>query len=109
MTRLRQKAQTCEFGESSTVEEQIRDQVISGCLSYNLRMKLLQKGRKLTLTQLRENACVLEDAEKQVGAIEKKKKIIEFTERNLKKKAIKVGKKKNKMLSLWFGRTSVKG
>ena len=30
ITRLRQKAHTCEFGE--TCEEQIRDQVISGCI-----------------------------------------------------------------------------
>ena len=45
ITRLRQKAHTCEFGE--TCEEQIRDQVISGCISHNLRLKLLQKGGDL--------------------------------------------------------------
>ena len=46
VTRLWQKAHTCDFGDSC--EEQIRDQVISGCVSHNLRLKLLQKG-ELTL------------------------------------------------------------
>ena len=35
VTRLRQKAQTCEFGDAATVAEQIRDQVISKCLCAN--------------------------------------------------------------------------
>ena len=47
VTRLRQKAQTCEFGDAATVDEQIRDQVISKCLSHELRRKLLQKDRNL--------------------------------------------------------------
>ena len=33
VTRMRQKAQTCEFGEAADVDEQIRDQVISKCSS----------------------------------------------------------------------------
>ena len=37
VTRLRQKAQSCEFGDASAVDEQIRDQVISKCLSHNIR------------------------------------------------------------------------
>ena len=53
VTRLRQKAQTCEFRDAATVDEQIRDQVISKCLSHELRRKLLRKGRNLTLPQLR--------------------------------------------------------
>ena len=40
--RLKQKAQTCEFGDATTVDEQIRGQVISKCLSHELRRKLLQ-------------------------------------------------------------------
>ena len=40
VTRLRQKAQTCEFGDAATVDEQIRDQVISKCSSHELRRKL---------------------------------------------------------------------
>ena len=52
VTILRQKA-TCEFGEATVVDEQIRVQVISKCLSHKLRRKLLQKGRDLTLPQLR--------------------------------------------------------
>ena len=68
VTRLRQKAHTCDFGDSC--EEQIRDQVISGCVSHNLRLKLLQKGRESTLSQVREIARVMEDAEKEAGEIE---------------------------------------
>ena len=37
MTRLRQKAQSCEFEDAAAVDEQIRDQVISKCLSHNIR------------------------------------------------------------------------
>ena len=70
VTRLRQKAQTCEFGDAATVDEQIRDQVISKCLSHELRRKLLQKGRDLTLSQLREIARSMEESEKQTRLIE---------------------------------------
>ena len=65
VTRLRQKTQTCEFGDAATVDEQIRDQVISKCLSHELRRKLLQKGRNLTLPQLREIVRSIEESEKQ--------------------------------------------
>ena len=47
------------------MDEQIRDQVISKCLSHELRRKLLQKGRNLTLPQLREIARSMEESEKQ--------------------------------------------
>ena len=70
VTRLRQKAQTYEFGDAATVDEQIRDPVISKCLSYALRRKLLQKGRNLTLPQLREIARSMEESEKQARSIE---------------------------------------
>ena len=70
VTRLRQKAQTCEFGDAATVDEQIRDQVISKCLSHELRRKLLQKGRDLTQSPLREIARSMEESEKQTRLIE---------------------------------------
>ena len=73
VTRLRQKAHTCDFADSC--EEQIRDQVISGCVSHNLRLKLLQKGGELTLSQLREIARAMENAEKQGGEIEGRKEV----------------------------------
>ena len=60
VTRLRQKAQSCEFGDAATVDEQIRDQVAS----------FLRKGNFLTLQQLREIARVMEDSEKQARKIE---------------------------------------
>ena len=56
---LRQKAQSCEFGKASAVDGQIRVQVISKCLSHNIRRKLLEKGKILTLRQLREIARVM--------------------------------------------------
>ena len=71
VTRLRQKAQTCEFGDAATVDEQIRDQVISKCLSHELRRKLLQKGRNLTLPQLSEIVSSMEESEKQARSIER--------------------------------------
>ena len=70
VTRLRQKAQSCEFRDAAAVDEQIRDQVISKCLSHNIRRKLLEKGKILTLHQLREIARVMEDSEKQARKIE---------------------------------------
>ena len=70
VTRLRQKAQSCEFGDAAAVDEQIRDQVISKCLSHNIRRKLLEKEKILTLQQLREIARVMEDSEKQTREIE---------------------------------------
>ena len=70
VTRLRQKAQSCEFEDAAAVDEQIRDQVISKCLSHNIRRKLLDKGKILTHQQLREIARVMEDSEKQARKIE---------------------------------------
>ena len=52
------------------MDEQIRDLVISKCLSHELRRKLLQKGRNLTLPQLREIARSMEESEKQARSIE---------------------------------------
>ena len=60
VTRLSQKAQACEFGDAATVDEQIRDQVISKCLSHELLHRLIQKSRNLTLPQLREIARSME-------------------------------------------------
>ncbi|XP_078374413.1 uncharacterized protein LOC144657954 [Oculina patagonica] len=70
VTRLRQKAQTCEFGDGAAVDEQIRDQVISKCLSHELRRKLLQNGRALTLPQLGEIARSMEESGNQARSIE---------------------------------------
>ena len=44
--------------------------MISKCLSHNIRRKLLEKGKTLTLLQLREIARVMEDSEKQARKIE---------------------------------------
>ena len=70
VTRLRQKAQSCEFGDAGAVDQQICDQVISKCLSHNIRRELLEKGKIWTLQQLGEIARVIEDSEKQARKIE---------------------------------------
>ena len=56
-------------------------------MSHNLRMKLLQKDWKLTLTQLREIAPVLEDAEKQAGTIEGKQEVNRVYRKEFKKES----------------------
>jgi hypothetical protein len=70
ITRLRQRAETCEFGNQETIDERIRDQIIDKCVRHNLRRKLLEKGRNLTLTQVREIARAMEDSERQATSIE---------------------------------------
>jgi len=68
ITRLRLKADHCEFGVN--LNEQLRDQVIEKCLSHHLRRKLLEKGRGLTLEQLQTIARAMEVSEKQAINIE---------------------------------------
>ena len=58
ITRLRMKAETCEFTD---VDEQIQDQVVEKCASHHPRRKLLEKERVLTLQQIRDIARALED------------------------------------------------
>ena len=70
ITRLRVKAETCEFGVIDLVDEQIRDQVVEKCASNHLRHKLLEKGRTLTLKNVRDTARALEDSERQARSIE---------------------------------------
>ena len=57
ITRLRQKAVTCNFDK---VNEEIRDQVINKCISHTLQRKLVQKGGDLTLADTREIGRALE-------------------------------------------------
>ena len=52
------------------MDKQIREQVISKCLSHNNHRKLLEKWKTLTLQQLREIACIMEDSEKQACKFE---------------------------------------
>ena len=66
ITRLRQKAVSCNFAD---VDENTRDQVIEKCSSKRLRRKLLER-HNVTLQQLREIAQSLEASEKQALSIE---------------------------------------
>ena len=67
VTRLRQRADNCEFTD---LAEQIRDQVIEKCSSHHLRRKLLERGRDLTLVQLQTIARALEASEQQANRME---------------------------------------
>jgi hypothetical protein len=70
ITRLRQRAETCEFGNRNAIDEQIRDQVVDKCLNHSLRRKLLEKGRTINLTVLRETVKAFEDSARQANPIE---------------------------------------
>ena len=59
LTRLRQLAQYCEYGNE--IESNIKDQIISSCLSSKLR-KWLPTEPDLTLTKLAQIAQAMEDA-----------------------------------------------
>ena len=48
----------------------IRDQVVEKCASSYLRRKLLEKGRTLNLTQVRDIARAVEDSDRQARSIE---------------------------------------
>ncbi|CAG2215581.1 unnamed protein product [Mytilus edulis] len=62
ITRLRQRADTCDFGNQNAIDERIRD--------HHLRRKLLEKGRTLTLANVRSIAKAMEDSERQAKSIE---------------------------------------
>ena len=66
--RLKQQAEVCEFGDS--LNDQLKDQVIDKCVSFQLKTKLLEKGRTLTLDQLRRIATAMETADKQARSME---------------------------------------
>ena len=53
VTKLKQKALSCDYGESS--DEFIHDQVIDKCHSAALPRKLLERGQSLTLKKLTRN------------------------------------------------------
>ncbi|XP_021351252.1 uncharacterized protein K02A2.6-like [Mizuhopecten yessoensis] len=68
ITRLRDKAMTCEFGDGK--DDQIRDQVIDKCKSTHLRKKFLEKGGTLTLTKMLEMGRAHEAAERQAAVMQ---------------------------------------
>jgi hypothetical protein len=70
ITKLRQRAETCERGNRNAIDERIHDQVVDKCLNHSLRRKLPEKGKTLNLTVLRETAKAFEDSGRQAKAIE---------------------------------------
>ena len=72
ITRLRQLAQYCEYGNK--IESNIRDQIISSCLSSKLRKQLLTEP-DLTLTKLALFAQAMEDASHYTKQIEEKNQV----------------------------------
>lgn len=67
VTRLRQQAELCDFGEQQ--DDNIRDQVIDKCKSAVLRKQLLEK-REVTLAQALDIARAKEVAERQAAKME---------------------------------------
>jgi hypothetical protein len=70
ITKLRQRAETCELGNRNAIDERIRDQVVDKCLNHSLRRNLLEKGRTINFTVLRETAKAFEDSARQAKPIE---------------------------------------
>ena len=56
ITRLRQKAETCEF---TKVEEHIRDQIIEKCNSNVLRQKFLEKRKRVKSGNAKRDSTVV--------------------------------------------------
>ena len=61
-SRLRRAADGCEYGD---VNDQMRDQIVSNCVSNQLRRKLLEKGGTLTLADTLRTAALHEALEQQ--------------------------------------------
>ena len=78
ITRLRQKADFCEFGDK--LEENIRDQVIEKCISSHLRRKLLEKGKDLTIKQFQMITRALEASESQALSMEHVKTEVNYVQ-----------------------------
>ena len=74
ITRLRQLAQYCEYG--AKMDNNIRDQIISSCLSSKLRKRLLTEP-ELTLDKLAQIAQAMEDASHYTKQIEEKNQLAE--------------------------------
>src|SRR6218665_3871160 len=68
VSRLRRKAENCEFGEQ--LEENVRDQVIDKCSSSLFRRKLLEKGQTLTLIMAQDLGRTMETVALQVQKME---------------------------------------
>ena len=51
VTRLRFKAQDCDFGNENRTDEMIRDRIVFGTNSPKIREKLINIGKDLTLQQ----------------------------------------------------------
>lgn len=69
IVRLKYQASLCNFG--ARIDDDIRDQVIDGCRSSEIRTKLLERGRDLTLERVREIAAAYEMSHRQAKDIEK--------------------------------------
>ena len=72
ITQLQQLAQYCEYGNE--IENSIRDQIISSCLSSKLRKQLLTEP-DLILTKLAQISQAMEDASHYTKQIEEKNQI----------------------------------
>ncbi|XP_064637113.1 uncharacterized protein LOC135493592 [Lineus longissimus] len=72
VSRLKQQAINCEFGDLDAANKQIRVQVVDACKSSQLCRKLLQKGTDLTLDNVLSVARAMEAVDLQMKRIEGK-------------------------------------
>jgi hypothetical protein len=68
MVRLRQQAQTCNFGD--LLDENLRDQILDKVYSSELKRKMLELGPDMTLKGMLELARSWEDANWQINDLE---------------------------------------
>lgn len=68
LTRVRKQAKNCSFRDTSVLDEAIHMQIIEGCLSTELRNRLLEK-EDMTLDQVEKLARTLECVTQQASAI----------------------------------------
>mgnify|MGYP001794878679 FL=1 len=67
--RLLKLVTHCDYGDANAVNNQVRDQIVEGCHSDELREKLLEEGNGLTLEILLQRAATHEAVEQRAKAM----------------------------------------
>ena len=63
VTKLRQQAKFCDFMD---IEDQIKDQIVDGCIDSDLRKKILEKGDNVKLPEVLKIAQAREISNQQI-------------------------------------------
>lgn len=69
VTELKRLAKTCDFG--STLEENLRDQIVCGIISENTRQRLFAEDDNISFNRAVKLAVTLETAEKNASAVDR--------------------------------------